>query len=89
MRSHFPAAIVLEDPQHGIIHMPGLFWFKRFLSALSPAFAILTLGQLVQSRGLDAALLHAAIWAPITAFAYVVALRFRRCNSCVDARPSA
>ncbi len=60
------------------------FWFKRFLLVLLPAFAILAIGQLVQDRDPDAALLHAAIWAPITALAYVVALRYRRCTSCGD-----
>ncbi len=68
--------------------MPPLFWLKRFLLVLLPAFAILALGQLVQDRGLDDALLHAAIWAPVSALVYVVAVRYRRCTSCVDAESS-
>lgn len=69
----------------GIIHMGTLFWTKRFLLVLLPAFAVIAASQLVQDRGLDAALLHGAIWAPITATVYVLALRYRRCKSCVDA----
>lgn len=64
--------------------MGTLFWIKRFLLVLLSAFAVIAAGQLVQHRSMDAALLHAAIWAPITAFVYVAALRYR-CKSCAVA----
>lgn len=60
------------------------FWIRRFLLVLLPAFAVIAASQLVQGRGVDAALLHGAIWAPITAFVYVAALRYR-CRSCAAA----
>ncbi|MDQ3056279.1 MAG: hypothetical protein M3Q96_00770 [Pseudomonadota bacterium] len=60
---------------------------KRFLLALLPLFALLAVGQLVQERALDTALLHAAIWAPITSAVYVIALRYRRCKACPDETP--
>ena len=64
--------------------MTRLFWIKRFLRVLLPAFVVLVLGQLVQDRGSNAALLHAAIWAPITALVYVLALRYQR-GKAIDA----
>lgn len=64
--------------------MTHLFWIKRFLLVLLPAFAVIAASQLVQDRGLDAALLHGAIWAPTTAAVYVAALRYRSCKSCAD-----
>ena len=65
--------------------MTPLFWIKRFLLVLLSAFVVIAAGQLVQARGIDAALLHGMIWAPITAAVYMAALRYRRCKSCVDA----
>ncbi|MEJ7745839.1 MAG: hypothetical protein WKF61_03610 [Luteimonas sp.] len=65
--------------------MGELLWIKRFLLVLLPAFVVIAASQLVQDRGIDAALLHGMIWTPITAAVYVAALRYRRCKSCVDA----
>ncbi|MEO6366029.1 MAG: hypothetical protein ABIO38_08295 [Luteimonas sp.] len=61
------------------------FWVKRFLLVLLPAFAVIAASQLAQDRSMDAALLHGAIWAPITAFVYVASLRYR-CTSCAATR---
>ncbi len=64
--------------------MGTLFWVKRFLLVLLPAFAVIAASQLVQDRGIEAALVHGAIWSPITAAVYVAALRYR-CKSCAIA----
>ncbi len=70
--------------------MGTLFYIKRFLLVLLPAFGVIAASQLIQDRGIEAALLHGAIWSPITAAAYVAALRYR-CKSCAVAmqEPSA
>lgn len=63
------------------------FWITRFVAALLLAFVVIALGQLAQARGLQHALTQAAIWSPITAAVYLVAVWYhwrkgRRCRIC-------
>jgi hypothetical protein len=62
--------------------MGSRFWILRFILVAAVAFAVLAIAELAKGHAMAQALVHAAVWAPITAGVWVaVAIhRSRRCR---------
>jgi hypothetical protein len=58
-----------------------LFWLPRFLAACAVAFLVLASAKVALGQAPMQAVVHAAIWGPVTAVVYI-AVAIRRSRLC-------